>query len=369
MTYYSDILKNIQAQGNFRTIPKDGSTGYVDFSTNDYMGLGEREDLRSEFFSDEHHRHIPMTSSASRLLASRQDEHFRLEDMMSQLYGRDILLFNSGYHANTGIISAIAGQGTFIVADRLSHASIIDGIVLSRAPFTRFRHNDYNHLESIIQKNAGRYERLLVITESVFSMEGDSCDIAVLASLKQKYPSVQLYIDEAHAFGVCGPKGLGLAKASPYYESVDIIVGTFGKAAASCGAFTAVSPVMKSFLINRSRSFIFSTALPPINSAWTRFIVEKLTAMDTERTKVGHLSSLLAEALDSTQPPSHITPLIIGDAARAVKLSENLLALGYKALPIRTPTVPAGTERLRFSISAAMDESDITGLKKVLSSL
>ncbi len=369
MTYYSDILKNIQAQGNFRTIPTGGSTGYVDFSTNDYMGLGEREDLRSEFFSDRHNRLIPMTSSASRLLASRQEEHFRLEEMMSRLYGRDILLFNSGYHANTGIISAIAGQGTFIIADRLCHASIIDGIILSRAPFTRFRHNDNNHLESLIRQNAGRYERLLVITESIFSMDGDSCNIDVLAALKQKYPSVQLYVDEAHAFGVCGPQGLGLAKASAGYDAIDIIVGTFGKAAASCGAFTAVSPVIKSFLINKSRSFIFSTALPPLNSAWTRFIVEKLTAMDSERAKVVRLSRLLAEALGSSRQPSHITPLITGDAVKAVKLSENLLALGYKALPIRTPTVPAGTERLRFSISAAMDDSDITGLKKALSAL
>lgn len=369
MTYYSDILKDIQKQGNFRTIPKGGSTGYVDFSTNDYMGLGEREDLRSDFFSDEHNRLISLTSSASRLLASRQDEHFRLEEMMSQLYRRDILLFNSGYHANTGIISAIAGQGTFIIADKLSHASIIDGIILSRAPFTRFRHNDYNHLESIIKHNIDRYERLLVITESIFSMDGDSCDIAVLAALKQKYPSVQLYVDEAHAFGVCGPQGLGLAKASPYYEAVDIIVGTFGKAAASCGAFTAVSPVIKSFLINKSRSFIFSTALPPLNSAWTRFIVNKLISMDAERAKVYRLSCRLAEALGSTHQHSHIAPLITGDAVKAVKLSEKLLSSGYKALPIRTPTVPAGTERLRFSISAAMNDSDITGLKKALSAL
>lgn len=161
MTHYSDILNQLQSTGNYREIPADGDFRGIDFSTNDYMGLGNDRELQRQFFDNVDNRAIPMTSSASRLLASRQHEHEALERLLSDLYGRSTLLFNSGYHANTGIISALADSGTYIVADKLVHASIIDGIVLSRAPFTRLRHNDYDHLERILQRIADSHERIL----------------------------------------------------------------------------------------------------------------------------------------------------------------------------------------------------------------
>ena len=370
-TFYSDTLKSLEASGNMRKIPDADGKQCIDFSTNDYMGLGTREDLRTEFFSDPHNRTLPMSSSASRLLASAQREHMLLEQLLSQLYGRDTLFFNSGYHANTGIIPALAAGNAAIIADRLSHASIIDGTILSRAQFTRFRHNDYNHLDSLLKRYSGKYDRLIVITESVFSMDGDRSDITRLVELKRRYPEVILYIDEAHAFGVLGQGGLGLVQESPLRDEVDVIVGTFGKAAASAGAFAAVSPVIKSYLVNKARSFIFSTALPPLNSAWTRFIIERMVGMESERQHLQHLSRIMFSFMKpyGATEPSHIMPYIVGDAARAVELSNRLLEHGFKALPIRTPTVPAGTERLRFSLSAAMSEADILGLKKVLEEL
>ncbi len=370
MANFDDTLAALAASGNLRDIPAGGRGEWIDFSTNDYMGLAVRPDLRERFFRDESNRTIPMSSSASRLLASTQREHNLLEQLLESMYGRPALLFNSGYHANTGIIQAIAGSSTLIIADRLSHASIIDGMVLSRAKFTRFPHNDYDRLERLVAEAQGKYERILIVTESVFSMDGDRADIDRLTDIKKRYPATMLYVDEAHAFGVCGPSGLGLCMASGHAAEVDVIVGTFGKAAASAGAFATMSPTIRSYLINRARSFIFSTALPPMTSAWTMFMVQTLAGMDDERAKVARLSSLLHEALGNRDSaPSHIAPLIVGDAKRTVSLSERLLALGYKALPIRTPTVPAGTERLRFSISAAMSADDITGLGKAVKSL
>ncbi len=190
---------------------------------------------------------MPLTSSASRLLAPRQIEYTNLEVFLSLLYRKhrggdtSALLFNSGYHANTGLIASIAGGGnTMILADKLVHASIIDGIILSRAPFRRFRHNDFNHLEQLLHENASQHRNILVIVESVYSMDGDKADIERLLRLKKEYPNILLYVDEAHAFGVIGPKGLGLAAASSAPGEVDIIVGTFGKAAASMGAFAIV---------------------------------------------------------------------------------------------------------------------------------
>lgn len=370
MASYEEILKRLEAEGNLRTIPAVTDREIIDFSTNDYMGLATRVDLREKFFSNEANRLLPMSSSASRLLASCQNEHNRLEQLLEELYGRPALLFNSGYHANTGIIPALAEGNTLIVADKLSHASIIDGMVLSRTKFTRFPHNDYDRLEHILGEAEDRYERILIVTESVFSMDGDFSDIEHLAEIKRRHKNAMLYIDEAHAFGVTGKYGLGLSRDSAAFPDIDVVIGTFGKAAASAGAFASVTPTVKSYLINKARSFIFSTALPPMTSAWTRFMVETLTGMEQERAHIARLSGLLNEALHITdRAPSHIAPFITGDARRAIDLSKKLLALGYKALPIRTPTVPAGTERLRFSLSASMTANDITGLGNAITTL
>lgn len=373
---YSDILDRLHAEGNFRVIPSELSAGgrVTDLSSNDYLGLGANPEIQAEFFADASNRLIPMTSSASRLLSGRQREYDELESLLTSLYGRPCLLFNSGYHANTGIMQAIADPKTLIVADKLVHASIIDGITLSKAPFTRFRHNDFNHLERILDKEAASHDRVLIVTESVYSMDGDRTDIERLVDLKRHYPNAMLYVDEAHAFGVEGPGGLGLCKGSGLIEEIDVIVGTFGKACASMGAFCCVSPIMRDYLINRARSFIFSTSLPPMTAAWTRYMIETFLPMDSERDRLRSLGEKLYAHLQAVAPsiaitPSHIQPLIVGSAEKAVSLSHGLLAEGFKVLPIRTPTVPPGTERLRFSLSSAIDPAEIDRLGLILSKL
>lgn len=376
MNHYSDILDRLHAEGNFRSIPRELPAGaeVTDLSSNDYLGLGADPGLQQSFFASASNRAIPMTSSASRLLCGRQREYEELESFLGQLYGRPCLLFNSGYHANTGMVQALADTKTLIVADKLVHASIIDGITLSKAPFTRFRHNDLGHLEKIMEKEAGKHDRVLIIVESVYSMDGDRADIDGIIALKHRYPNAMLYVDEAHAFGVEGPQGLGLCKGSAGFGDVDIVVGTFGKACASVGAFCAVSPTLRDYLVNRARSFIFSTSLPPMTVAWTRFMIESFLTMDAERSQLRLLGRRLHDHLQPLSPntvitPSHIQPLVVGSADRAVELSRRLLDEGFKVLPIRTPTVPPGTERLRISLSAAIPIDGIDRLGHTLAKL
>ena len=364
--FYSDEITRLTVEGNLRRIPAaDSPRGLIDLSSNDYLGLADSDDLRREFFDSAEWSNLALTSSASRLLAGSQSIYTRLENTLAELYGRPALLFNSGYHANTGIVAALAGAPrTLIAADRLAHASIIDGITLSRAPFTRFRHNDLAHLERILEKECHNYDRVLVITESVFSMDGDSADIEALIDLRERFPKMLLYIDEAHAIGALGRKGLGLVADSDRAGKVDITVGTFGKACASAGAFAAVSSEVKSYLVNRARSLIFSTALPPINIAWTDYIIRRIASMDDKREHLRRLGDYLHTILAPLSPhhniePSHIQPLVVGDPHRAVALSERLLKHGFKVLPIRVPTVPRGTDRLRVSLSAALTINDI----------
>lgn len=371
---YRSTLDQLRSSGNFRSIPSADAparaAGIVDLSLNDYLGLATRTDLQQRFFADEANRRIAMTASAARLLAADQTEHHRLEQKLSELYGgRRALLFNSGYHANTGLISALASEkGTLVVADKLVHASIIDGITLGKGPFQRFLHNDFDRLERILQKEHDKWERIVVAVESVYSMDGDRTDIDSLIALKRRYPNVLLYVDEAHSFGVIGRQGLGLCRSHAAFDEIDVIVGTFGKACASAGAFAITDSTLRDYAVNRSRSFIFSTALAPMTCAWTRFMIDNIIAMDAERSHLADLSRQLADGLGRDEA-RYITPHIVGSADRAMELSRLLLAEGFKVLPIRTPTVPPGTERLRISLSAAMNAESIDSFVKAINAL
>lgn len=354
--FFTTYLQKIEQQGNLRKIPSEPAEELIDLSSNDYMSIASNRSFFEEFYNQCDKNDIYMSSSASRLLSQKQKDYDALECLLKDLYKKEILLFNSGYHANTGTISAIAAGNTLIVADKLVHASIIDGITLSRRDFLRFRHNDITHLRTILSKKASEYDRIIVVAESIYSMDGDICDLNSLVALKEEYPNVILYVDEAHGFGVRGKYGLGIAEESGLISQIDIIIGTFGKAAASTGAFTATSATLKKFLTNKARSFIFSTALPPVSCLWTKFVVEKLTGMDKERKQLLDTSEYLNEKFSAyngnIRSHSQIVPLITGSSNKAVALSKELLKRGYIALPIRKPTVPEGTERIRFSLNA-----------------
>lgn len=362
MTTYCRHLDALRAAKNFRTIPADTmNSALIDLSGNDYLGIAADAGLKTEFFNTLGGEIPALSASASRLLAADQSEFQKLERLLEDMYHRPVLLFNSGYHANSGAIAALAKDHTLIVADKLVHASIIDGMLLSRADFERFRHNDVKHLQRILEKRARDYERVIIVCESVYSMDGDTAPLQEIAA--SKTPNSLLYVDEAHAFGVCGNRGLGLAADIP---DVDVIIGTLGKAAGSVGAFAAVrNNNLRDYLVNTARSLIFSTAIPPINCAWSRFVIELIPDMEKRREQLKELGKELAAILKSPQP-SHIQPLITGSSESALALSQKLAAGGYKVLPIRTPTVPPGTERLRFSLSANLTISQLKKLESLL---
>lgn len=362
-----NILAALESAGNLRHIPDDADNRIVDLSSNDYLGLAGRSDLREEFMKATDACVFEMSSSASRLLAAHQEAYSSLEKTLEEAYGNGCraLVLNSGYHANTGLVGSLGGlPGVYVLADKLVHASIIDGIKLSGAPFGRFRHNDYDHLRKLIAKAVEKYKIILLIVESVYSMDGDRADMTELGKIKAEFPEVTLYVDEAHAVGVEGERGLGLSRGI-----ADIIVGTFGKALASVGAYALVEPEMRDFLINKARSLIFSTALPPINVRWSEFLFLKSLDMDNEREKLRANGRKLGKILSKygTSPePSHIKPLVTGDPRKAVEMSDKLRSEGFVVLPIRTPTVPPGTDRLRFSLSAETDMKEIDRLAAVL---
>lgn len=368
------ILNNLSAEGNMRTIPTDDAvTNLVDLSSNDYLGLASDTALRQSFLATEAAATLPLSASASRLLANRQRAFTSLETCISDAYGAPALLFNSGYHANTGIVGALGSiKDTFIIADKLVHASIIDGIKLSGAPFSRFRHNDYNHLATIAKKASADFKNIIIIAESVYSMDGDCSDIEALTAVKRDIPGSILYIDEAHTIGVEGPAGLGMVAGSNAGANIDIIIGTFGKALASAGAYAVVSERMKQFLINKARSFIFSTALPPFQIAWSEYIFRHALTLDTHRSKLKSLGKQLAGILKKyggTGAAGHIQPLVAGNPSKALEWSASLRSDGFSVQPIRTPTVPSGTDRLRFSLTATLSQSELMMLDKALSHL
>lgn len=372
MNNIADYLDTLRVSGNFRSIGQHlTQSGLTDLSSNDYLGLASNKELQNKFFGSK--QCLDMTSSASRLLSLHQQCYTDLEKQLATLYGRHALLFNSGYHANSGIIPAITSKDTLVVCDRLVHASIIDGIILSRAHFIRFRHNDLDHLQEIISANRNKYSDILIVTESVFSMDGDICDLPSLVKIKKENPGTRLYVDEAHGFGVFGNRGLGVCERDNVINDIDIIVGTLGKAGASIGAFAITDARTKDFLINTARSFIFSTMLPPINCAWSQLMVSHITQMETERKHLLHIADRLSEFLRSMgynhNSKSQIVPLIVGDPHKVVELSQQLRTLGYIALPIRTPTVPKGTERIRFSLTAALSNATIDQLLSDLRTL
>ncbi|NNI31039.1 8-amino-7-oxononanoate synthase [Pasteurella multocida] len=372
--YYQQQLADLKAQNQFRQLPQLIHRGrfiqredntMLNMSSNDYLGLANNEALRQAFFTQYQDQLPALTSSSSRLLTGSFPIYDELESLMAQAFGREsALLFNSGYHANIGILPALADKKTLIVADKLVHASMIDGIRLAQCEFVRFRHHDYTHLEQILQKNDRTFERIIVVTESVFSMDGDCADLTQLVALKQRYPQVMLYVDEAHAIGVLGEKGLGLAEQQGCINQIDILVGTFGKALGSMGAYVICDQVIRDYLVNKMRPLIFSTALPPFNVAWTHFVFQQLPHLQAERAYLAQLSQHLRQAIvDIFQVPmpseSCIVPYILGDNELTVRTAQRLQQQGYYCLPIRPPTVPRGTSRIRFSLTADMQVAEV----------
>ena len=379
METYKVLLDTLERAGNLRSLPLIEPQGkwiiregrkMLNLSSNDYLGLSRDRQLRKEFLTRAMEEYLPLSSTSSRLLTGNYPVYTELEEALASAYGKEsALVFNSGYHANVGILPALADKETLILADKLVHASLIDGIRLSGATYKRFRHQDYEQAEQILQASVRTYKRIILVTESIFSMDGDIADLHRLVRLKQEYPNVLLYVDEAHAIGVRGKTGLGIAEESGTLPDIDLLVGTFGKALASMGAFVACSRLLHDVLVNRMRPLIFSTALPPLQVAWTSYLFQLLPHMEERRKHLQRLSASVAQALQGKGgeiSSSHIIPYIVKDSEDCLRLAEFLQRKGFYCLAIRPPTVPQGTARLRLSITADMDEENIRPLNELL---
>lgn len=345
----------------------------VNLSSNDYLGIGSDASLLAAFLLEAGADSIAgrgMGGSSARLLSGNHQSYNLLERELADLYGnRTALVFNSGYHANLGVCASLADRNDVFLADKLCHASLIDGMRLSGAELIRYRHLDTDHLDSLLKKHRASYRNAFIVTESVFSMDGDIPDLQRIARLKRDNDAT-LVLDEAHAVGVFGAKGTGIASERDLLGDIDVLVGTFGKALGSYGAFVVCDEPVRDFLINKARSFIFTTALPPAVVNWSRTALAKAVGMDHERGHLAQLSGKFREALRAagaqTGGETQIVPVHIGDSGRAIAVARHLQEAGYLVLPIRPPTVPPGTARLRLSLTANMTWEQIEGLPELI---
>ncbi|HOM64191.1 MAG TPA: 8-amino-7-oxononanoate synthase [Ignavibacteriales bacterium] len=385
--YFEEKINSLKNKNQLRTLKdveykqdqfiKIENKNYLNLSSNDYLGIGSNIHFQNEFFNYLNENKLNdapiLTSSSSRLLTGNSKFYTELENLITNTYQKEkCLVFNSGYHINIGLLSSLADKGDVIFSDKLNHASIIDGLKLSNADFYRYNHLNYEHLESLLQKHRNNYRNAIIVTESVFSMDGDIANLQKLVELKEKYNCL-LYVDEAHAVGVFGEKGLGICEEMNVIDKIDIITGTFGKALASIGAFCVVNEILYQYIINTARSLIFTTALPPLNLLWTKFVFEKIVKMKKEREYLKNLSYTFKDKLKnlnlSTISQSQIIPIIIGDNEKTLNFAKIFQENDILLMAIRPPTVPEGTSRLRISLTSNITDINLSRIFDIFNQL
>lgn len=326
------------------------------FCSNNYLGLADHPRLKEAAIDAV--RCYGVSSGAARLVSGTMELHRALEERLARFKGTEgAIVFNGGYAANVGIIQALVGRGDTVYSDRLNHASIVDGCLLSRAGFVRYPHNDMTALRRLLEMHHGR-GRQLIVTDGVFSMDGDMAPLQELAALKREFGAL-LMVDDAHGTGVLGTGGRGSVELSGVAGDVDIQMGTLGKGLASFGAYAAATAEIVDYLRNRARSYIFSTSLPPA------VLATSLAAIDLVESPEGHLQrerltrhadwfrgALQGTGFDTMGSSTQIVPIMVGEPAPTMEFSRLLLDEGFFVQGIRPPTVPAGSCRLRCTLMA-----------------
>ncbi|MGK7913411.1 MAG: 8-amino-7-oxononanoate synthase [Synechococcus sp.] len=342
----------------------DGDRWLVNFSSNDYLGLAQHPDLKAAAMAATQQQGTG--SGASRLVTGSSDRFRKLENIIANWKSTDeAILFNSGYQANCGVLAALTKHGDCIFYDALAHASLRDGIDLSRASAHEFHHNDTAHLETLLNQHTTQGLRVIV-TESIFSMDGDIAPLPHLLQLAKTYDCL-LIVDEAHSVGVVGPNGAGLCAQLQLHDDCLIQIGTCGKALGSFGAYIACCHPIAELLRNRARSFIYTTALPPATLAATQAAIAYLHHHRDGQQQLQSHRSYLEKRL-GIQTHSQIVPIIQGTSDRALATSHQLEQKGFWVQAIRPPTVPNGTARLRISLSAIHTVSQLDALCTALES-
>lgn len=398
MSFFETHLRKLKEKNLYRVLRESVDAGaeiffkgkkYLNFSSNNYLGLTQHSALK--IAAIEAIEKYGVGSGASRLITGSHVLHHQLEEKLATFKGTEkALVFNSGYHANLGVIQALCDKDSVVFSDEWNHASLIDACRLSGAKKIIYRHCDLNHLETLLKKSTrkrtARRAPTLIATDSVFSMDGDLAPLPELLSLCEKY-DCWLYVDEAHGTGVFGKNGRGVVehfKINPHHPRL-IQMGTLGKAFGCFGAYVAGSKELIDYLINRARTFIFTTALPPSVMASAMAAIDVVRSEPELREKLWENVSLCVSALvrwcdsnsslthDRTNAPAHqlspIIPLIIGDSKKTLEVSEKLFKAGIWAQPIRPPTVPEGTSRIRFTVTALHTKNQIEKVKRVLARL
>ncbi len=382
-----ELLDNNRRLGQLRTVKPKSQCGtkiivdsheYVNLSSNDYLGLASDLNLAFEFLSDVLHKDnnnklnadIRMSSSGSPLLTGAHLSYGDAENAMEELFNKKALFFNSGFSANSGVISALATENNLIIADKLAHASIIDGMMTAKGKCLRYAHNDYEHLEKLLNAHADKYDSVIIVTEAVFSMDGDSCDLKKLVELKHKFHNVYLYVDEAHSFCLYSDNGAGLCHLNQVTDEIDFILTTFGKGLGSQGACILCNETARDYLINTSRSLIFSTALSPLAFAHANFMVKYMQMRNDLRERLHSIGSYIHNTLNESGyenvSQSQIIPVLTYENEKAVKACEFFKEHGFYAMPIRHPTVPKGKARLRLSLTASLSDDQVEQLKDTI---
>ncbi len=370
-TFLDQTLTDLDGNGLKRTLRQlSGSQGrrvtvdgrkVLNFCSNNYLGLAD--DARLGQAAAESIEKDGFGAGASRLVCGNMTAHQKLEEAIARFKGAEsCLVFSTGYMANVGIISSVFGRDDIIFSDRLNHASIVDGIQLSRAQCRRYAHRDMRALEEML-KASGPCRKRGIVTDSVFSMDGDIAPLDEIVALARRYNCLVM-IDEAHALGVMGENGRGLAEHFGVESEIDIQMGTLSKAAGSFGAYCCGSKDLTAFLVNKARSFVYTTAMPPSVAAASLRAVEIIeTEPDRrarlwENTRAMHrgLKEMGFNTMDSQTP---VIPVVLGDASMAVEFSKRLLDAGIFITAIRPPTVPVNTARLRLTVMATHTQSDI----------
>ena len=361
-------LSELEAQDQTRTL---ACLSGVNLCSNDYLGLSIHPLLRDAVREGiEHCGRVGATGS--RLLSGHHTIWDELESDFAVYAGTEAALsFNSGFSANIGLLSSVLGPEDVVFSDQFNHASIIDGIRLSRAQKVIYPHGNLNFLEDALRRHSKGFGSRMIVTESIFSMDGDRAPLRGLFDLAGKY-SAEIIVDEAHATGACGPRGRGLVAELGLEQRAFAIVHTCGKALASSGAFVSGSLTLKRFLINHARSFIFSTGLPPYLAFQIRAALRLAASMDAERRHLSALAERLRRQLrslgfDHGLSDSHIVPFMMPGAKAVLGMASNLREHGFAVRAIRPPTVPPGAERLRLSLTARLAADDMDRFTEAVS--
>jgi 8-amino-7-oxononanoate synthase len=344
---------------------EQGDRELLDFSSNDYLGLAQHP-LLKERAIEWTQRH-GTGAGASRLVTGTSDLHLAVEAKIAAFKGSEAaLIFGSGWQANAAVLPTLlqAAPGALLFTDRLIHASLHHGAAAAGVRQIRFRHNDLAHLEELLEARRDQEGARFIVTESIFSMDGDAPDLAALAQLAKRHDAF-LIVDEAHATGVAGPRGAGLSATVP--GGVDLVIGTFSKALGGFGAYVSGSKLVCDYLVNACGGFIFATAPPPAVLGAMDAALDLVPGMDAERAHLAALadhvrSRLHAAGYDTAASTSQIVPLVVGEAEKALALSRRLEEHGILAAAIRPPTVPPGSSRLRLALRATHDMADIAQL-------